>query len=225
MTTVLVVDDDPGLGRALRINLTTRGYDVHLAADGASALSLAARHRPDLVVLDLGLPDMDGTEVLAGLRGWTDVPVVVLSARDEEAQKVRALDAGADDYVAKPFGLEELLARLRAAERRTRPVAEAPVVVTDAFTVDLARREVTRDGTAVRVTATEWGLLEVLARHPGRLVSQQQLLEQVWGPGFEKQSHYLRVHMSALRRKLEPDPASPRHLVTEAGQGYRLRLS
>lgn len=224
MTRVLLVDDDPGLARALRINLTARGHEVHLAADGASALSLAARHRPDVVVLDLGLPDMDGLEVLRGLRGWTEVPVIVLSARDDEREKVRALDAGADDFVSKPFGLDELLARLRAAQRRSRPAAESPVVVTDAFTVDLARREVTRDGAPVRVTATEWGLLEALARNPGRLVTQQQLLEQVWGPGFEKQTHYLRVHMSALRRKLEPEPATPRHLVTESGQGYRLRV-
>ena len=224
MTHVLLVDDDPGLARALRINLTARGHEVHLAGDGASALVLAARHRPDVVVLDLGLPDMDGLEVLRGLRGWSDVPVVVLSARDDEQEKVRALDAGADDYVSKPFGLDELLARLRAAQRRSRPAAESPVVVTEAFTVDLARREVTRDGEPVRVTATEWGLLEALARNPGRLVTQQQLLEQVWGPGFEKETHYLRVHMSALRRKLEPEPAAPRHLVTESGQGYRLRL-
>jgi len=223
VTTVLVVDDDPGLGRALRINLSARGYDVTLASDGAAALALAARHRPDLVVLDLGLPDMDGTEVLVGLRGWTTAPVIVLSARDAEAEKVRALDAGADDYVTKPFGLDELLARLRAAERRARPAPDEPQVVTAAFTVDLAQREVTRDGTPVRVTATEWGLLEALARHPGRLVTQQQLLEHVWGAGYESETHYLRVHMAALRRKLEPEPAAPRHLITEAGQGYRLR--
>ena len=224
MMSVLLVDDDPGLARALRINLAARGHEVHLASDGASALVLAARHRPDVVVLDLGLPDMDGLEVLRGLRGWTDVPVVVLSARDDEREKVRALDAGADDYVSKPFGLDELLARLRAAQRRSRPAAESPVVVAGAFTVDLARREVTKDGQPVRVTATEWGLLEALARNPGRLVTQQQLLEQVWGPGFEKQTHYLRVHMSALRRKLEPEPSAPRYLVTESGQGYRLRV-
>ena len=223
MTSVLVVDDDPGLGRALRINLTARGYEVTLAADGAAALALAARHRPDLVVLDLGLPDMDGTDVLAGLRGWTSAPVIVLSARDTEGEKVRALDAGADDYVTKPFGLDELLARLRAAERRARPAPDEPRVVTAAFTVDLAQREVTREGEPVRVTATEWGLLEALARHPGRLVTQQQLLEHVWGPGYETETHYLRVHMAALRRKLEPDPTAPRHLVTEPGQGYRLR--
>jgi two-component system KDP operon response regulator KdpE len=223
VTSVLVVDDDPGLGRALRINLSARGYEVTLAADGASALALAARHRPDLVVLDLGLPDMDGTEVLAGLRGWSTAPVIVLSARDAEAEKVRALDAGADDYVTKPFGLDELLARLRAAERRARPAPDEPQVVTAAFTVDLARREVTREGSPVRVTATEWGLLEALARHPGRLVTQQQLLEHVWGPGYASETHYLRVHMAALRRKLEPEPGAPRHLVTEPGQGYRLR--
>ena len=223
MTRVLVVDDDPGVARALAINLRARGYEVDVAADGGTALRLAARNPPDAVVLDLGLPDMDGTDVVAGLRGWTTAPILVLSARHDQSDKVAALDAGADDYVTKPFGMDELLARLRAALRR---VASAPqqdaVVRTASFVVDLAARRVSRDGVDVRLTPTEWHLLEILARACGRLVTQQQLLREVWGPGADKESQYLRVYIGTLRRKLEPTPSAPRHLITEPGVGYRL---
>ncbi len=221
MTRILVVDDDPGLLRALAINLRARHFDVDTAADGATALRRAAETHPDLVVLDLGLPDIDGTEVVAGLRGWTSVPVVVLSARDGEWVKVDALDAGADDYVTKPFGMDELLARIRAALRRVSPEPTAPVVATPHFTVDLAARRVTRDGAPVRLTPTEWHLLEILVRNPGKLVTQQQLLRDVWGPAYDGQTNYLRVYLAQLRRKLEPTPARPRYLLTEPGIGYR----
>ena len=224
MTSVLVVDDDPGLARALAINLRARGYEVQLAGTGADALRLAASHPPDAVILDLGLPDMEGTEVVLGLRGWSAVPVLVLSARQDQRDKVRALDAGADDYVTKPFGMDELLARLRAALRRgVASVAEdLPVVETASFTVDLAAKRVSRNGADVRLTPTEWHLLEVLARAPGRLVTQRQLLTEVWGPSAERESQYLRVYIGTLRRKLEPVPSRPRHLLTEPGRGYRL---
>jgi two-component system KDP operon response regulator KdpE len=218
---VLVVDDDPTLLRALVINLRARHFDVDIAADGATALRRAASRPPDLVVLDLGLPDIDGVEVVAGLRGWTSVPIVVLSARDSQWAKVDALDAGADDYVTKPFGMDELLARIRAALRRAAPAPEEPVVRTAAFTVDLAARRVTRDGEPVRLTPTEWHVLELLVRNPGKLVTQQQLLREVWGPAYDEQTNYLRVYLAQLRRKLEPTPAQPRYLVTEPGVGYR----
>ncbi len=222
MTRVLIVDDDPALSRALAINLKARGYDVEVAPTGAAALSAAGTRPPDLVVLDLGLPDLDGLEVLAGLRGWTRVPVLVLSAREEQGQKVAALDAGADDYMTKPFGMDELLARLRAALRRAAPTAgDLPVVVTPAFTVDLAATRVTNADGEVRLTPTEWHLLEVLVRNAGKLVSQKQLLHEVWGPAYASESHYLRVYVGQLRRKLEPDPAHPVHLLTEPGLGYR----
>ncbi|HTL22391.1 MAG TPA: response regulator [Mycobacteriales bacterium] len=222
MTRVLVVDDDRALARALAINLKARSYEVEVALTGAEALAAAGRRLPDVVVLDLGLPDMDGVEVLQGLRGWTAVPVLVLSARSDQAEKVAALDAGADDYVTKPFGMDELLARLRAAVRRAAPATEdLPVVVTADFTVDLVARRVTTAAGEVRLTPTEWHLLEVLVRHPGRLVSQTALLQQVWGPAYEKETHYLRVYLAQLRRKLEPDPSHPVHLVTEPGMGYR----
>jgi two-component system KDP operon response regulator KdpE len=195
---------------------------VDVALTGAEALAIAGRRLPDVVVLDLGLPDMDGVEVLEGLRGWTTVPVLVLSARAEQAEKVAALDAGADDYVTKPFGMDELLARLRAAVRRSAPTTEdLPVVETAHFTVDLAARRVRTSAGEVRLTPTEWHLLEVLVRNPGRLVSQRQLLQDVWGPAYEKETHYLRVYLAQLRRKLEPDPSRPVHLVTEPGMGYR----
>lgn len=224
MTRVLVVDDDAALARALRINLTARGYDVHAAADGRHALDLAARVHPDVVVLDLGLPDIDGVDVLAGIRGWSPVPVIVLSARQTSAEKVEALDAGADDYVSKPFSMDELLARVRAAVRRgTASHDVVGVVSTDAFEIDLAARRVTRDGTPVRLTPTEWGVLEALVRQPGVLVPQQQILTDVWGPGYERETHYLRLYLAQLRRKLEPDPAHPRHLITEPGMGYRFQ--
>jgi two-component system, OmpR family, KDP operon response regulator KdpE len=218
---VLVVDDDPQLARALRITLRAAGYAVLTAPDGRTALREAAAQPPDLLILDLGLPDLDGTEVLAGLRPWFTGPVLVLSARADSQDKVGALDAGADDYVSKPFDMSELLARLRALLRRGIAEAEAPVVRTDHFTVDLPARQVTVDGAAVRLTPTEWALLSALVRAPGRLVSQRQLLQAVWGPAYEKETHYLRVYMAQLRRKLEPDPAHPRYLHTEPGMGYR----
>ncbi|OMI40791.1 response regulator [Streptomyces sparsogenes] len=224
MNRVLVVDDEPQIVRALVINLKARKYEVDSASDGATALRLAATRHPDVVVLDLGLPDMDGVEVIKGLRGWTRVPILVLSARQTSDEKVEALDAGADDYVTKPFGMDELLARLRAAVRRAEPVGAgggAAVVRTEGFTVDLAAKKVTRDGADVRLTPTEWHLLEVLVRNTGRLVSQKQLLQEVWGPSYGTETHYLRVYMAQLRRKLEADPSHPRHFVTEPGMGYR----
>ena len=222
MSTVLVVDDDPALVRALTINLRARGYEVHAAATGGGALQLAAAHPPDAVVLDLGLPDLDGSEVIAGLRGWTDVPILVLSARTHQSDKVDALDAGADDYVTKPFGMDELLARLRAAIRRGTTSPAQPVVTTDDFTVDLGAGRVTAaDGSDIRLTPTEWHLLEVLVRNAGRVVEHGRLLTEVWGPAYRDQTNYLRVYMATLRRKLEADAARPRHLLTEAGRGYR----
>jgi two-component system, OmpR family, KDP operon response regulator KdpE len=220
---VLVIDDEGGLRQALAINLRARGYEVTLAGTGADALATAARRPPDAVVLDLGLPDMDGTDVIAGLRGWTSAPIIVLSARTGQADKVDALDVGADDYVTKPFGMDELLARLRAALRRAAPSDDAPVVQTADFTVDLAAKTVrTHAGGPVRLTPTEWHILEILARNRGKLVSQRQLLQEVWGPRYETETNYLRVYMAQLRRKLEPDPSRPRHLLTEPGLGYRM---
>lgn len=224
MHRVLVVDDEPQIVRALVINLKARKYEVDAAQDGATALKLAADRHPDVIVLDLGLPDMDGVDVIRGIRGWTRVPILVLSARHSSDEKVEALDAGADDYVTKPFGMDELLARLRAAVRRAEPAApegDQAVVATDTFTVDLAAKKVNRDGADVRLTPTEWHLLEVLVRNAGRLVSQKQLLKEVWGPSYGTETNYLRVYMAQLRRKLEADPAHPRHFVTEPGMGYR----
>jgi two-component system KDP operon response regulator KdpE len=221
MTRVLLVDDDPALLRALTINLRARSYDVQTAATGAGALLLAAKQPPDLVVLDLGLPDMDGADVISGLRGWTQAPILVLSARDGQAAKVAALDAGADDYVVKPFGMDELLARLRAALRRATGAEDQPVVVTPDFTIDLTAKRVAKDGREIRLTATEWHLLEVLTRHAGRTVEHRRLLEEVWGPAYVDQANYLRVFIAALRRKLEPDPRNPRYLITASGLGYR----
>ncbi|HEY5334981.1 MAG TPA: response regulator [Mycobacteriales bacterium] len=223
MTSVLVVDDEPAILRALRINLSARGYDVHTAADGASGLAATAKHRPDVVILDLGLPDLDGTEVIAGIRGWNSTPILVLSARGQEEAKVAALDAGADDYVTKPFGMDELLARLRAAVRRAAPADDEPTVTVDDFSVDLAAKRVVRDGAQVRLTPTEWQLLEVLVRQPGRLVTGRQLLQDVWGSAYGTETHYLRVYIAQLRRKLEPDPGQPRYLITEPGRGYRFQ--
>jgi two-component system KDP operon response regulator KdpE len=222
--TVLVVDDEPQIVRALRINLTARGYRVITAHDGTAALRAVAETKPDVVVLDLGLPDMDGNEVIAGLRGWTSVPIIVLSARGDSSDKVRALDAGADDYVTKPFGMDELLARLRAAVRRSAvssPDDVEAVINTTSFSIDLVAKKVRRDGKEVHLTKTEWGVLELLARNRGRLVAQKQLLNEVWGPSYETESHYLRVYLAQLRRKLEPEPSRPRHLLTEPGMGYR----
>jgi two-component system KDP operon response regulator KdpE len=221
---VLVVDDEASLVRALAINLRARGWDVVTAHDGASALEVAADKHPDVVVLDLGLPDLDGVEVIRGLRGWTRVPIIVLSARQDSHDKVEALDAGADDYMTKPFGMDELLARLRAAIRRIGPTEEEAVVAAGDLTIDLARRKVTRAGTDVRLTPTEWGLLEVLVRAEGRMVGRQQLLHEVWGPAYNSETNYLRVYTAQLRRKLEDDPAQPRHIVTVPGMGYRFEM-
>jgi two-component system KDP operon response regulator KdpE len=224
---VLVVDDDPQILRALRINLTAHGYHVLLAPDGGSALRTAADGHPDVVVLDLGLPDMDGVDVIEGLRGWTTVPIIVLSARTGGTETVRALDAGADDYVTKPFGMAELLARLRAAVRRAAVSAVDGESLVDAgdFSVDLAaKRVVGADGTQIHLTPTEWGVLELLVRHRGKLVGQRELLRAVWGPNYGSETNYLRVYLAQLRRKLEPQPSRPKHLITEAGMGYRFEV-
>jgi len=227
MTRVLVIDDDLQILRVLGINLRARHYEVLTTTTGTEALEVAARHPPDLVILDLGLPDMDGVDVIAGLRGWTAAPIVVLSGRTGSADKVDALDAGADDYLTKPFGVDELLARLRAVSRRAMSVDANPIVTFGAVTVDLAARRVTlADGTPrteVRLTRTEWHLLEVMLRNPGKLLSHRQLLTEAWGPGYENAGGNLRVYMAQLRRKLEPDPGRPRHLLTEPGMGYRFQ--
>jgi two-component system, OmpR family, KDP operon response regulator KdpE len=222
---VLVVDDELPMRRALGIGLRARGYEVDLAENGAQGLELAARHHPDVVILDLGLPDMDGVDVAHALRGWTNVPIIVLSARESEGVKVAALDAGADDYVTKPFGMDELLARLRAALRRAAPAEEAPVVTTPDFTIDLASKQVHRDGSEIRLTPTEWHVVELLVRNRGKLVTQQQLLQQVWGPEYQRETHYLRFYLSQIRRKLEPEPSQPRYFITEPGMGYRFVLA
>ena len=221
MTRVLVVDDEPQILRALQINLRARSYDVHVADSGASALKVAAQHPPELVILDLGLPDMDGIAVIRGLRGWTEAPIVVLSGRSDSADKVEALDAGADDYVTKPFGIDELLARMRAVLRRSIAGEDQPVVVFGDATIDLAAKRAVIAGNDVRLTPTEWHLLEVMVRHPGKLISQRQLLTEVWGPGYETAHGNLRFYMAQLRRKLEPDASRPHHLLTEPGMGYR----
>jgi two-component system, OmpR family, KDP operon response regulator KdpE len=254
VTRVLVVDDEPQILRALRINLRVRSYEVDTAATGSQALETAARHPPDLVILDLGLPDLDGVEVIEGLRGWTTAPIIVLSGRADSMDKVEALDAGADDYVTKPFAMEELLARMRAVARRTGTVEDQPRVRLGGLVVDLAAKRVTREadqaenppadqaenppagqaesppagqaesppaGQDIRLTPTEWHLLEVLLRNPGKLLSQRQLLAEVWGPGYADAAGNLRLYMAQLRRKLEPDPARPRWLLTEPGMGYR----
>ena len=229
MTRVLVIDDEPQILRALRINLRVRSYEVDTAATGSQALETAARHPPDLVILDLGLPDLDGVQVIEGLRGWTQAPIIVLSGRADSTDKVEALDAGADDYVTKPFGMEELLARMRAAVRRAVPEADEPQVRLGGLVVDLAAKRVTRNGSSadpngdIRLTPTEWHLLEVLLRNPGKLLSQRQLLTEVWGPGYADAAGNLRLYMAQLRRKLEPDPARPRWLLTEPGMGYRFQ--
>jgi len=224
MPRILVVDDEPQLVRALVINLRARHYDVDAARDGTEALTLAAANPPDAVILDLGLPDLDGTEVIRKLRDWTRVPIIVLSARHASDEKVQALDAGADDYVTKPFGMEELLARLRAALRRAEPAPTddpGALITTEAFTVDLAAKKVHRDGADIRLTPTEWHLLEMLVRNAGRLVGQKELLQEVWGPAYGKETNYLRVYLAQLRRKLENNPSRPRYFITEPGLGYR----
>jgi two-component system, OmpR family, KDP operon response regulator KdpE len=225
MTRVLVVDDEPQILRALRINLRVRDYEVHVASTGAEALEVAGRYPPDLVILDLGLPDLDGVEVIEGLRGWTKAPIIVLSGRADSVDKVEALDAGADDYVTKPFGVEELLARMRAAVRRTGAPEDLPRIRLGDLVIDLAAKRVIRQGDDVRLTPTEWHLLEVLLRNPGKLLSRNQLLTEVWGPGYADATGNLRLYMAQLRRKLEPDPARPRWLITEPGMGYRYQPS
>jgi len=218
---VLVVDDDAGLVRALAINLRAHGWDVTVAMTGAEALDAAASARPDVILLDLGLPDLSGFEVIEGIRGWSAVPIVVLSARQLGDDKVDALDAGADDYVTKPFAMNELLARLRAAVRRAQPAeVSEPVVEAGDLRIDLARRRVLRAGQEVRLSPTEWSLLEVLVRHRGRMVGRLQLLHDVWGPAYSAETNYLRVYTAQLRRKLEDDPANPRHIITQPGMGY-----
>ncbi|WP_127127146.1 response regulator [Georgenia sp. SYP-B2076] len=218
---VLVVDDEPGLVHALAINLRAHGWAVATAPDGTHALDLTASWRPDVVLLDLGLPDLSGLDVIAGIRGWSHVPIVVLSARQHGEDKVDALDAGADDYVTKPFAMNELLARLRAAVRRAAPGdGEEAVVEAGELTIDLARRRVLRGGEEVRLTPTEWAMIEVLVRNRGRLVGRHQLLQAVWGPGYTTETGYLRVYTAQLRRKLERDPAHPRHILTQPGMGY-----
>ncbi|WP_407662665.1 response regulator [Microlunatus elymi] len=225
--TALVVDDEPALVKALSINLRARHWEVITAADGAGALEAVAKRRIDVVVLDLGLPDLDGIQVIEGIRGWSKVPIIVLSARHDSDEKVAALDAGADDYVTKPFGMDELLARLRAMVRRAQPSADgddSPLIEAGSLIIDLSRKKVSRDGIDVRLTPTEWHLLEVLVRNRGRLVSPQQLLGEVWGPGYRTETNYLRVYSAQLRRKLEHDPSHPKHLITEPGMGYRFEL-
>lgn len=222
---VLVVDDEAQIVRALSVNLQALGYEVDAASTGEEALTKAAARRPAAVILDLGLPGIDGVEVIRGLRGWTNVPIIVLSVREEEREKVEALDAGADDYVTKPFGMGELVARLRAALRRSTKDETAPVVETESFTIDLASKRVTKPGgDEIRLTPTEWGIVEVLASNPGKLITQLQLLHHVWGPNYGEETNYLRVFMAQIRRKLEPNPSSPRYFITEPGMGYRLEL-
>jgi two-component system KDP operon response regulator KdpE len=223
MSRVLVIDDEPALARALAVNLRAAGWEVEVAHDGRSGLAAAADFHPDVVLLDLGLPDLDGTEVLTGLRGWTSVPVVVLSARQHGDDKVEALDLGADDYVTKPFAMNELMARLRAAVRRGQEAApEVTSLAVGDLEIDFARKRVAKRGDDVRLTPTEWAFLELLARNVGRLVTREQILREVWGPVYAKETHYLRVYAAQLRRKLEDDPAHPRHLVTSSGLGYTL---
>jgi len=220
MTRILVVDDEPQIVRALSINLRARGYDVVTAADGKAALAAASYHPPDLILPDLGLPDLDGMEVIGGLRGWTAAPIIVLSGRADSRDKIDALDAGADDYVTKPFSIGELLARLRAAERRNAPTDDAQVML-GPLTVDLSTRQITGGEDSIKLTPTEWKVLDILLRNPGKLISQRQLLTEVWGPSYVRETHYLRLYLARLRRKLEPDPSRPRYLLTEPGMGYR----
>jgi two-component system KDP operon response regulator KdpE len=218
---VLVVDDEPQILRTLEVNLAARGYVVDLAPTGEEALDAATRTEPDLVILDLGLPGLDGIDVVRSIRTWSTVPILVLSARETERAKVAALDAGADDYVTKPFGMDELVARVRAALRRSAPPEDRTTVTTADFTVDLAAKRIVAADAEVRLTPTQWHLVEILVRNRGRLVSQRQLLQEVWGPTYSDQTHYLRVFLAQIRRKLEPDPSHPRYFVTEPGMGYR----
>jgi two-component system KDP operon response regulator KdpE len=225
MSRILVVEDDRSLVRALARNLKVRGYSVDVATDGATAIRHAADRRPDLVIVDLGLPEVDGLEVIRSLRGWADMPIVVLSARGSENDKIEALDAGADDYVAKPFGMGELLARVRAALRRAAPSEDEAIVETPDFIIDLASKRVHVDNEEVHLTPTEWGMVEILVRNPGRLITQPTILREVWGPSYESETHYLRSYIAQIRRKLEPEPSQPRYFITEAGMGYRFEPS
>ena len=225
MSRILVVDDEQAMRRALDINLRTHGHTVELAISGEQALTAAATHIPDLVLLDLGLPGLDGIDVIRGLRGWTAVPIIVLSARDGDVYKVAALDAGADDYVTKPFSINELMARVRASLRRHEPLPEEPILHTPGFSIYWVDKRVWRAGEVVHLTPTEWAIVEHLARHRGRLVTQRQLLQHVWGPQYEHETNYLRVHLAAIRRKLEPDSGRPRYFLTEPGIGYRFEPS
>jgi two-component system KDP operon response regulator KdpE len=222
---VVVVDDEPAIRRFLRAALSAHGYAIFEAGDGQSALSAVAAERPDLVILDLGLPDLDGIEVTRLLREWTRIPILILSVRGQDADKIAALDAGADDYVVKPFGVGELLARMRVALRHVTPAGDEPVLVVDELVIDRARREVKVAGREVQLTPTEYGLLCVLAAHAGKVLTHRQLLRELWGPGYEQETHMLRVNISNLRRKLEPDPARPHYIRTEPGVGYRLHDS
>ncbi|WP_243228953.1 response regulator [Microbacterium sp. CIAB417] len=221
---LLIADDDPQLVRALRITLAAHGYDVVAAPDGAAAITAAAQTHPDIILLDLGMPRLDGIEVIHALRGWTNAPIIVVSGRTGSADKVEALDAGADDYVTKPFQIDELLARLRALSRRSVPTGGEATVSFGDVVVDLSAKAVTRDGERVHLTPTEWRMLEHLSRHPGVLVTRQELLKEIWGSEQVSDSGYLRLYMSQLRRKLEREPGSPAHLLTESGMGYRLVL-
>ncbi len=222
LSRVLMIDDEPLILKPLAVNLKARGYELALATTATEGLRIAAEGKPDVILLDLGLPDLDGVEVVKRLRTWSNVPIIILSVRNAEREKVAAFDAGADDYVTKPFGMDELLARLRAALRRTREPDDEPVVITPHFSVDLGAAQVTGpDGEDLHLTPTEWKIVEHLVRQPGKLVSQKALLQAVWGPQYERETHYLRVYLAQVRRKLEPDPAQPRYFITEAGLGYR----
>jgi two-component system KDP operon response regulator KdpE len=224
VTHVLVVDDEPQILRALSTNLIARDYDVEVAPTGERALLLAEARTPDLVILDIGLPGIDGIDVVRALRQWTTTPIIMLSVRGDEGDKVAALDAGADDFVTKPFAMNELLARIRAALRRSATAGEEPIVTTPAFSIDLRTKRVHRDGEPVHLTPKEWSIVELLVRSPGKLVSQREILTKVWGPGFEHESNYLRVYFATVRRKLEPVPSRPRYFVTEPGLGYRFEI-
>jgi len=223
---ILIADDDPQFLRALRITLGARGYEVLLARDGQHALEMAIDHKPDIILLDLGMPRLDGVQVIEAVRGWAAAPILVISGRSGSAEKVEALDAGADDYVTKPFSMDELLARIPVLTRRIGQdeVDEEPIVAFGSVWVDLAAHTVTRDGANVRLTPTEWRVLELLIRNEGRLVTRQTMLSQVWGSAHVTDTGYLRLYISQLRKKLEPEPSRPRYLITDAGMGYRLVL-
>jgi len=222
---ILIADDDPQILRALKVTLRARGYEIITADDGAEALEMAANHRPDLVMLDLGMPKLDGVEVIAGLRGWTQVPILVVSGRSDAADKVDALDAGADDYVTKPFAIDELLARIRALTRRVVNPGDDPIVEFGEVSVDFTAKQIMKRNRTkrepIRLTPTEWRILDILVHNPGKLVTREDLLTQIWGPFHTKDTGYLRLYFAQLRKKLEPIPGEPRYLVTVLGMGYR----